>query len=283
MELTRIFHPTDFSNSATRALQLATDLAATHDATLYLFHAETLHGEGLDQSTEALDAAAAMARDRFGRARPGHPPKIEVVTGRAILPFEAIMHAAEEYQPELIVIGTHGHTRFSTLLMGSTAEKVLRHAPCDVLTVKSGAPIPENAAFRTLLVPVDFSESATRALDGAKALQTDDGATIHLVHVVQPIPPMYLAGQIASYFELDPGLRDRIEQHLGTWAGVVPNSRTHITEGNPALEVARLSDALDADLIVMSTKGLTGVEHLLVGSVTERVCRFSVVPVLVMR
>ncbi len=75
----------------------------------------------------------------------------------------------------------------------------------------------------------------------------------------------------------------RVEANLKTWAGDVPQSKTHITEGNPALEIARLSETLHADLIVMSTKGLTAVEHLLVGSVTERVCRFSVVPVLAMR
>ena len=193
------------------------------------------------------------------------------------------MRAADKYQPELIVIGTHGHTGFSRLLMGSTAEKVLRHAPCHVLTVKADAPVPSDRAFHTLLVPVDFSDAAARALDGAKALQVGDGATIHLVHVVEPIPPMYLAGDISSYFELDPDLRDRVEANLKTWAGDVPQSKTHITEGGPALGIARLSETLNADLIVMSTKGLTAVEHLLVGSVTERVCRFSVVPVLAMR
>ena len=56
-----------------------------------------------------------------------------------------------------------------------------------------------------------------------------------------------------------------------------------IAEGNPALEVARLSEELGVDLIVMGTKGLTGVERLLVGSVTERVGRFAPVPVLAMR
>ncbi len=54
----------------------------------------------------------------------------------------------------------------------------------------------------------------------------------------------------------------RVEANLKTWAGDVPQSKTHITEGNPALEIARLSETLHADLIVMSTKGLTAVEHL---------------------
>ena len=96
MDLSRIFHPTDFSDSAARALQLAADLAAAHDATLYLFHAETLHGEGLDHALGNLDSAAATARERVGHLRPGDTPKVEVIAGRAVLPFEAIMRAADE-------------------------------------------------------------------------------------------------------------------------------------------------------------------------------------------
>ena len=130
-------------------MQLAADLAAAHDATLYLFHAETLHGEGLDHDLGNLDSAAAMARERVGHLRPGDTPKVEVITGRAVLPFVAIMRAADEYQPELIVIGTHGHAGLSRLLMGSTAEKVLRHASCHVLIVKADAPVPSDGAFRT--------------------------------------------------------------------------------------------------------------------------------------
>ena len=70
------------------------------------------------------------------------------------------MQAVEDQHADLVVLGSHGHARFSKLLMGSTAEKILRHAPCDVLTVKAGAPIPDDGHFRRFLIPVDFSDGA---------------------------------------------------------------------------------------------------------------------------
>lgn len=283
MQLNVILHPTDFSESASHALRLAVHLATAHQARLLIFHAISLHGEHLEADDGALDAYAATARDLMEHDVVGSGSNVEVSQARTVLPFDGIMETAADKRPDLIVIGTHGHSRFSRLLMGSTAEKVLRHAPCSVLTVRAGTPIPEDGRFREILVPIDFSESAGVGLDGARAIRADDESTLYLVHVVDPAPPMYLAGNVSSYFELDPDLKNRIEMNLRTWSGDIPGSKIVITEGNPALEVARLSEDLGVDLIVMSTKGLTGAEHLLVGSVTERVGRFAQVPVLAMR
>ena len=282
MQLNVILHPTDFSESASHSLRLAVHLATSHQARLLIFHADSLHGEHLEAEAGALDRYAATARDLMEHDVAGSGSAVEVSQGRTVLPFDGIMEAAADQRPDLIVIGTHGHSRFSRLLMGSTAEKVLRHAPCSVLTVRAGTPIPEDGQFRKILVPVDFSESASVGLDGARAIRADE-STLYLVHVVDPAPPMYLAGNVSSYFELDPDLKNRIEKNLRTWSGDIPGSKIVITEGNPALEVARISEDLGVDLVVMSTDGLTGAEHLLVGSVTERVGRFAPVPVLAMR
>ena len=283
MTLTTILHPTDFSASADHALRLAARLAVSHDATLHLFHASTLHMDDAAAEAEALDACAARARVLFQQSGRKPLPELRVTASRAVFAFDAIMEVASEQKADLIVIGTHGRSGISKLLMGSTAEKLLRHAPCHVLTVKEAA--SDAAVFRRLLVPVDFSPWASRGLDGARALKEEADVTIYLVHVVAPLPPMYYAGGVSTRFELDADLRERIERGLRAWAGDVDDTRTKImiTEGNPALEVVRLADELAVDLIVMSTKGLTGAEHLLVGSVTERVCRFASVPVLAMR
>ena len=102
-----------------------------------------------------LENYAPTARELMERDLPGSGSRVEVSEGRTLLPFEGIMEAATNHEPDLIVIGTHGHSRFSRLLMGSTAEKVLRHAPCSVLTVRAGTPIPADGRFRKILVPVD--------------------------------------------------------------------------------------------------------------------------------
>lgn len=282
MKLETILHPTDFSESAERALDLAAMLATAHDATLQIVHAELLHGEPRDTKHE-LDQYAERARGLLGGGGAGRSQKLVVTQTRSILAFDAIIRAAAESSPDLIVMGTYGRSGFSKLLMGSTAEKVLRHASCAVLTVKAQARLPEGKRFRRLLVPVDFSVRSHQALDGVRALRAQDATATYLVHVVEPLPALYYAGGLSSFFELDPDLRDRIKKKMRTWAEDLTDWEPTITEGNVALEVTRLAEVLGVDLIVMTSQGLTAVERLLVGSVTERVCRVSTVPVLTMR
>ena len=283
MTLTTILHPTDFSRSAGQALELAARLAARQGASLHILHGVTLHAN--DDGTQAaeLEKLAESARSIIGATDGAAPVEVTTSERRAVFAFDAIMQATIERQPDLVVMGTHGRGGFSKLLMGSNAEKMLRHAPCSILTVKEGARVPSEGRFRRLLVPVDFSDWAGRALDTARVLRDPDGSDITLLHVVEPVPPMYYAGNVSSRFELDPELRSQLEEHLQTWSGGLERASAMITEGSPPLEIARVADETDIDLIVMSTKGLTGVEHLLVGSVTERVCRFATVPVLTVR
>ena len=170
MQLNVILHPTDFSDSASHALRLAVHLATSHQARLLIFHATTLHGEHLDAASGRLETYAQTARELMEKDLLGSASRLDVFEGRTLLPFEGIMEAATDRQPDLIVIGTHGHSRFSRLLMGSTAEKVLRHAPCSVLTVRAGTPIPEDGRFQKILVPVDFSDHSATALRAARGL-----------------------------------------------------------------------------------------------------------------
>lgn len=113
-----ILHPTDFSESASHALRLAVHLATAHGARLVIFHATTLHGEHLDAESGMLENYAPTARELMERDLPGSGSRVEVSEGRTLLPFEGIMKAATNHEPDLIVIGTHGHSRFSRLLMG---------------------------------------------------------------------------------------------------------------------------------------------------------------------
>ena len=283
MKLKTILHPTDFSESAARALSLAATLAASHHATLHLYYADLLHGESPGEATEEFDTYVERARTLLETAGGDTPPRLEVTRERSVSAFDAIMRVATERTPDVIVMGTHGRSGFRELLMGSTTEKVLRYASCDVLTVRAEAAVPVDGRFRKLLVPVDFSQRARRALDGVRALREEGSATTYLVHVVEPLPPMYFAGDISTLFELDGDLYGRIESSLREWAKDLTDCEVRVGEGSAAVEVARIAEELEVELIIMATKGLTGAERLLVGSVTERVCRLATVPVLAMR
>lgn len=135
--------PTDFSESAARAEQEAIRLAKALGAELVLAHVgadEMLWREGVNtpelravvegQRKWAADSLAALAR---GLAADGVKARAVVTVG---VPWKEIVRLAAEEHAEMIVIGTQGRTGLARLLLGSVAERVIRHAPCPVLTVR---------------------------------------------------------------------------------------------------------------------------------------------------
>jgi len=137
----------DFSETGEHALELALDLATELHARVTIMHAFevptlTYPGEGLAMTTEVADGlrkASAEALDRLvARARgPGLEIRTLLREGRA---WSEIDSAAKETDADLIVMGTHGRQGLARALMGSTAERVVRTAPCPVLTVPGPRP-----------------------------------------------------------------------------------------------------------------------------------------------
>ena len=281
MRIDTILHPTDFSHGARRALAEAVRLAVSHDATLHVFHGVLLHAEDPAVEQHQLDAWVAEAR-RLGSEFGGAPLSVAASSARGVSAFDAIMDEIARRQPDLLVVGTHGRSGVARFLMGSEAEKLLRHAPCHVLTVRANARGSATDPVRRVLVPVDFSDTARHAFDAARSLAAETDASVTVLYVVEPLPAIYYAADISSRFELDGELQGRVQASLRDWAGVEVD-RWVVAEGPPAQEILRVADDEQADLIVMGTRGRTGLDHVLVGSVTEKVCRFARTPVLVIR
>jgi nucleotide-binding universal stress UspA family protein len=140
----KILHPTDFSECAAHAQAAAIDLARTLGADIVLLQVlvETpLYGENVlnmpkvqsvydaqrKWAEETLEARAADLRQR------GMKASYRVQVG---VPFEEIVKVAEEERADMIVMGTHGRGGLNRVLLGSIAERVIRLAPCPVLTVR---------------------------------------------------------------------------------------------------------------------------------------------------
>jgi nucleotide-binding universal stress UspA family protein len=146
IDLRRILVPTDFSKHSDNALRYAAAFAEKFGSELYLLHvvqdlalfvpeavlaAAALPAAPVEQFRVA--ARAALQRVVDGLQLPGLTIHPEVAEG---VPFDAIIRLARQRDVDLIVMGTHGHTGLAHLLMGSVAEKVVRKAPCPVLTVR---------------------------------------------------------------------------------------------------------------------------------------------------
>jgi nucleotide-binding universal stress UspA family protein len=144
-------------------------------------------------------------------------------------------------------------------------------------------------SYRRFLVPIDFSAGSRAALVEVERLLTRVGsAQLHLVHAVEPVTPDVsiagatvwtdVTGQIERSAREEIGrLAARVQARLGRAVRV----RTHVALGPPYLVICRLAAKVRADLIVLGTHGRTGLRHVLLGSVAERVVRHAGRPVLV--
>ena len=148
-----------------------------------------------------------------------------------------------------------------------------------------------DASLDTILVPVDFSEHSIRAVDYAIRLARVFHSRVVLVHVyhfpVELLTDWSAYGTLAGSAEILEGLRkDREEQMASLVREKSPSGvplEARVLEGTPFSELCKSARAERANLIVMGTRGLTGLKHVLIGSTAEKVVRKAPCPVLVLK
>jgi nucleotide-binding universal stress UspA family protein len=138
-----------------------------------------------------------------------------------------------------------------------------------------------------ILCAVDFSEPSERALEYALGLAERLGARVDVIHVFQ-FPTFAVedgAVDLPPYLQenLSKRLRERLAQFVTDKASEGSATTAHVLEGVPYLQILEAAKGHQADLIVIGTHGRTGLSHLLLGSVAERVVRGSEIPVLTIR
>ena len=200
-----------------------------------------------------------------------------ILTGKGY--YEILRYARRE-KAGLVVLGAKGISPIVPLLMGGTAERVIREAPCPVLTVRQPAPPFQ---LRKILFPVDFSKEGMRAAPYALTLAQKFKATIYLLHVVE-----LLEGEGAEvedfvsgkYFE---ALQKKLIAKLGSGFKRVKVEKVVQRYIDAGHYICRFAEEQGMDLIVMATHGRRRLARLVVGSIAEKVVRNSVVPVLTVR
>ena len=143
--------------------------------------------------------------------------------------------------------------------------------------------------IQKILCPIDFSDCADHALRYATALAENFGAELTLLHVVAPVVAALpgetsLPGVLQTDIdELVEACRERLEQTVGKLAASGLAVQHQVLNGVPFIEIIRYARDSETDLIIMGTHGRTGLGHLLIGSVAERVVRKSPCPVLTIK
>ena len=142
--------------------------------------------------------------------------------------------------------------------------------------------------IRRILAPTDFSDVSVETVISASELAKHFGADLLVVHVIPPVPTLpsdpHFNFEVPAYQD---ALRESAERRLReTVRSLVEGgiqASTMVTHGDPAREIVRIAHDEEADLIVIATHGLTGWQHIVFGSVAEKVVRTADRPVLTIR
>ncbi|MCA9867749.1 MAG: universal stress protein [Anaerolineales bacterium] len=207
-------------------------------------------------------------------------------------PAEAIVQFATENGVDLIVMSSHGRTGSSRWVYGSVAEKVMHHAPCATAIIRAHVDV---AMFqnRNILVPLDGSELAERALEPALMLAEAVNSNVYMLRIVsgrEPMPEsMSPAGEQieAALGKADAEERAEAEGYLQRVYNAHENQHLFFdvqnTNGDTADAIISYAEQHKIDLIVMSSHGRSGIGRWLHGSVAEKVLRGADCATLIMR
>jgi len=139
----------------------------------------------------------------------------------------------------------------------------------------------ENQVQQTILVATDFSEGSDQALERAIQLAKETGSRLAIVHTIEPALEFPMA---ATYTEVGGGFYASVDLALAARAAKAAKAgvvcTTKILEGSVATEIADWAREIGATMIVQGTHGRTGLAHVLLGSVAEKVVRQATCPVL---
>ena len=226
----------------------------------------------LDSAGEKIRALAAMLFQRYDISA-----GVQVASGSVTT---EITRVVQDKHSSLLVCGARGQSVARRLLLGSTVQKMLNRMPCPLLVVK---PAPRDA-YRTVLVPVDFSPVSLRAIELARRIAPQ--AEIILLHVYEApfessVRFAHIDHDTLTHYR-NVIRKDAVTQLAAlSQAAGMPDARQIVVHGDPGWRIAEQEQELECDLIVVGKQGTSALEELLVGSVTKHVLNESQCDVLV--
>jgi nucleotide-binding universal stress UspA family protein len=295
-KIEKILVPLDFSPSSMEAFDYAVSLAKQFHAAIHLVHVYPPDEASLVPGAAHLLLQSGEAMERLNEELTGihrkhvptfRPENCHIRRGQ---PYQEIVRLARELDADLIALSTRGHSGLKHLLLGSTAERVVRNAPCPVLVTRKRKQRTKanrkTFAIRTILVPTDFSQCSITGTEYAAALARKLNAALRLFHAMYPYTNYVFVDRAGVRLS---GLAEAVEQTARQEMDALKQMdflqsvpvQTEILPGAAVDEICAAAGEPDIDLIVISTHGRTGLKHALIGSVAEHVVRYGERPVLV--
>ncbi|NJL11588.1 MAG: universal stress protein [Microscillaceae bacterium] len=273
----KILVPTDFSSHADRALRYAHAIAQKSGGEIVLLNVMLTpdhtsieagpSGINISGTSESQYLSGVVQKVKANMeakiARLGLENITYHITSGNI--SQAIVNHIESLNIDLVVMGTQGESNYDAFFVGSNAEKVVRLAPCPVITVRDN---PDSITLKKIVLAGDFSRSKTLPLDYLKDLRTLFEAELYLVHVNTP-------AHFTSTADLLKSSTDFALNHA-----LAPYTFDIYCDFVEDDGINHYAEFIGADLIVVVSHKRRGFARLLGGSVSEGVVNAALAPVL---
>jgi nucleotide-binding universal stress UspA family protein len=284
MSIKKILCPVDFFPASDAAVTYAAGLAANYGAGVHLLHVVTsLTPFAYEYPIDTTDLLKSVEHASIQKMKPlvatvanaGVPVESEVRIGDV---YDEIKYAIGTLKPDLVVMGTHGRRSAERWFMGSTTEKLLRHSPVPVLTIRApGEDKVVAPRFRHILVTTDFSSGTADAVAYAFSLAKEHESKVTLLHVVHlvaaDLSAKYSDGVAGLYLK---DLEALVPPEAKKWCDVA----TKVENGVPYRVILQTLETEKIDLVVMNIHGKGMLDRALLGSTADRVVRAAPCPVL---
>lgn len=278
---THIITAIDFTPSCRNGLREAVRLASAHQATLTAVH--VLDDFLLHELKIALSAHQATIRAEWKARSQKFVDESELGTAEVQVevrvghPFTELVEACRVHRADLLVMGARGH-RNEPGRVGVIAVKCVRKAPVDVLLVREDAQGP----YKHLVACVDFSDNSARAVRHALQLARQDGATLSCLYVYQSALALSLdyggLGIPAASMESDSVVLKNWEEELAKFIAPLASEAPEVKVTSLVMERVNIREAIldhvqatHADMVVLGTRGKTGLRELLLGTTAEKI------------
>ncbi|MFW6084185.1 MAG: universal stress protein [Gemmatimonadota bacterium] len=283
LKIETIVCPTDLSDASLEAIPLATRMARLHGADLHLLHIHLLHSITPSEEDVPFPGEEEARAELETSAGEIEWSRVEHEIRRGVNAAPTILEYAEEHDADMIVMGSHGRRGFRRLLLGSVTEEVVRLAPFPVLVVRNRPEKPAPREVDRVIVPVDFSVSASAVIETARELASALDVPLELLHAVEPIPYAQMSYPIAIDHD---DFRTHAQQRLQSYADDVehaPGVTARTVIGMADQVIIEAVERSAAPLVVMSSHGHSGLARVLLGSTAERLLRHAPCPVMIVK
>lgn len=291
-----ILVPLDGSAFAEAALPPATTIATRENGSLDLVMVQDpvpAYGYGaLEEQPQAWRAEYLAAVEEELASRLQDRVHYTLLVGSVTAELE---RHAEETDPDLLVMATHGRGPFSRFWLGSVADHVVRNSTYPVLLIRpeesEEVDVSASTTFDHILVPLDGSEEGETILDVAGPFGElfDARYTLtRVVHYPAEVVSSYMPDTVHISEEIVESGKAEAEKYLKGVAGKLEDAGYTVdidvrVDVHPASGIQRAAEEVGADMVALATHGRGGVERTLVGSVADKLIRSTHLPTLVIR